>query len=104
VATQYYGHPYTSAFSHPYYYGGRPTNVYFGGGYSDYSFGYYGHPYYAWMPWSPVYYYNPPIYANGGYVTGGFSFLHLLFGIVFWVVVIAVVFAVIRHFRNRQSY
>lgn len=103
ASSQYFGHPYAPAFVHPYSYGGRPANVYFTGGYSDYSFGYYRHPYLGWYPWSPVFYYNPPLYTGGGYVSGGFSFVRFLVGIVFWGVVIAVVVAVARRVMGSRS-
>ncbi len=96
VGGQSFGRPYAPAYNHPYYYGGRPANVYFTGGYADYSFGYYRHPYLGWYPWSPVFYYNPPIYGGGGYVSGGFSFVRFLVGLVFWGVVIALVVALAR--------
>lgn len=99
---QSFGRSYAPAYNHPYYYGGRPANVYFTGGYADYSFGYYRHPYLGWYPWSPVFYYNPPIYGGNGYVSGGFSFARFLLGLVFWGVVIAVVVAIARRIMGSR--
>jgi hypothetical protein len=102
AATRYFGQPLAPTFAHPYYYGGHPANVYFTGGYPDYSFGYYRHPYLGFFPWSPVFFYNPPIYTGSGYVSGGFSFIRFLIGIVFWVAVIAVVVAVFKRLGRQD--
>lgn len=40
------------------------------------------HPQYHWMPWHPSFYMNPPVYYNGAYYSGGFSFTRFIFGIV----------------------
>lgn len=96
------GTPFSPGLAHPYYYRGRPAPAYFSGGFTDYSYGYLGHPYYGWLPWSPVFYYNRPYYANGGYVSGGFSFIRFLIGIVFWIVVAVIMVNLFRWFRGRR--
>lgn len=97
------GTPYSPGLSHTYYYRGQPAPAYFSGGFTDYSYGYLRHPYYGWLPWSPVFYYNRPYYANGGYVSGGFSFVRFLIGIVFWIVVAAIVVNLVKMFRGGAS-
>jgi hypothetical protein len=80
----YRGVPYTTRST--YFYGGRSYPYYGYGGYGDYWF----HPsWYYWMPFHPAFYYNAPYMGpDGAYYPGGFSFIRLLMGLVFFVFVI----------------
>lgn len=74
-------------------YGGYAYPVYYTHPWSGYSFFWLApHPwYYAWNPFMPAYYFNPPYMYGGGYVSGGFNWLHFLF----LVIIIAIVWRMI---------
>ncbi len=61
----------------PYVYRGRPSVAAYRGGWSDYSYGWGAPRWYYYTPFSPFFYFHPPLYTNGVYVSGGFHWLRL---------------------------
>lgn len=74
----------SSSGGYTYNYGGRMAPVRGYGGFSSYSF-YWGAPsWYYWTPFHPAFYWGPPVYMNGYYQPGGFSFGHLFISLIFF--------------------
>ncbi len=76
---------------------GRPV---YGGGWSDYSFGWSRPSWYFYTPFHPAFYYGPPVYTSGAYYPGGFSFFRFLFGLILIGGVIWVIVKVVSLFRG----
>lgn len=68
-----------------YTYQGRAVPAHYYGGWSGYSF-YWGAPmWYYWTPFHPAFYFSPPVYYGGTMYPGGFNWLHLFLGVVFFI-------------------
>ena len=96
-STSINGRTYTAPPGYSGYDMGRPTVIYqngssipaFAGGFlGGYSVGMLSNPWTHWIPFHPGFYVNPPVYYNGAYYGGGFSFTRFLLGIIIIFVVI----------------
>ncbi len=54
-----------------------------------------------YTPFYPSFYYSPPIYENGSYYPGGFSFLKFLLGIVLILAIVYLVVAIVKKAQAR---
>ncbi len=59
------------------------------------------HPaWYYWVPFHPAFYYSPPVYYNGGYYPGDFSWFRFLLGIA---IIIFIFWLIARLFRGGRG-
>ena len=82
-------------------YGGQYGSAHYYGGFSDYSYGWVHPAWYMYTPFYPGFYYSPPIYQNGGYYPGGFSFLKFLLGLVLILIIVYLVVAIVKKAQAR---
>ena len=54
-----------------------------------------------YTPFHPSFYYSPPIYENGGYYPGGFSFLKFLLGLVLILIIVYLIVAIVKKAQAR---
>lgn len=65
------------------YYNGLVIHSY--GGWGSYWF----HPaWYYWTPFHPAFYYGSPVMVNGYYEPGGFSFMRMMIGVLFFIFIV----------------
>ncbi len=75
-----------------YFYNGMEYPAYYYGGWgSRYSYAWGSPAWYYYTPFHPAFYYSPPMLYGGVMYPGSFSFTHLIFSLVFFVVVLWIV-------------
>ncbi len=78
------------------YYGGSRVPAYGYGFFSGYSLGMLSNPWLHYAPWHPAFYYGRPMYYDGAYHAGEFSFFRLIFGIAIIVFVVWLIAKILR--------